>query len=78
MRLHDAINKWWIGEKAYLGKVSTIEHNFTKIQEKLTQLSTALGNIVSTVPKKEGRRNMVIRWQEESQKSLKKLKKIKS
>jgi hypothetical protein len=78
MSLHDVINKWWLAEKLYLGKVSMIEHNFVKIQEKLSWLSTALANVVSSVPKKEGRRNMVIRWQEESQKSLKKLKRIKS
>ena len=65
-------------EKNYNLKVASIERSYQKIQEKLALLVATLSKLALTVPKKEGRRELVIRMQEQSQKSLKALKKVKS
>ena len=65
-------------EKNYNLKVISIERSYQKIQEKLALLVATLSKLALTVPKKEGRRELVIRMQEQSQKSLKALKKVKS
>lgn len=66
------------GEKNYYGKIHLIDKNCQKIHEKLSMLTTTLLKLALTVPKKEGRRELVIRMQEQSQKSLKTLKSVKS
>ena len=64
-------------EKTHKSKMAMIEKNFHKIEERLNSLVATLSKLALTVPKKEGRRELVIRMQEQSQKSLKSLKKVK-
>uniref|UniRef100_A0AC35GDG4 Uncharacterized protein n=1 Tax=Panagrolaimus sp. PS1159 TaxID=55785 RepID=A0AC35GDG4_9BILA len=64
-------------EKNYKQKIGIIERNFHKIEERLNSLVGTLSKLALTVPKKEGRRELVIRMQQQSQNSLKSLKKVK-
>ncbi|KAH7722103.1 Protein T05H4.3 [Aphelenchoides avenae] len=66
--LLDESNRAYKADKAYWATKERIERNAVRIQEQLNSLHAALAKAALTVTKKEGRRDMVVMLQEQSQK----------
>uniref|UniRef100_A0A7E4VW24 Mediator complex subunit 17 n=1 Tax=Panagrellus redivivus TaxID=6233 RepID=A0A7E4VW24_PANRE len=64
-------------EKSHGQLVALIDKNYHQISERLNLLVATLSKVVLSVPRKEGRRELVMRIHEQTQHSLKALKKVK-
>ncbi|KAI6186361.1 Leucine-rich repeat-containing protein [Aphelenchoides besseyi] len=75
---YDEFNRAAKAERQLWITLTAIEKNYDKICEKLTSFLSALAKSASTVTKSEGRREFVVKLQEQSQLRLKTLKKVKA
>ncbi|KAI6237281.1 Leucine-rich repeat-containing protein [Aphelenchoides besseyi] len=74
---YDEFNRAAKAERQLWITLTAIEKNYDKICEKLTSFLSALAKSAGTVTKSEGRREFVVKLQEQSQLRLKTLKKVK-
>ncbi|KAI6223667.1 Leucine-rich repeat-containing protein 9 [Aphelenchoides fujianensis] len=73
----DEFNRSAKAERELWISLATIERNFAKITEKLTSFLNALSKSANSVTKREGRRELAVKLQEQNQLRLKTLKKVK-
>ncbi|KAI6223088.1 hypothetical protein M3Y99_01465900 [Aphelenchoides fujianensis] len=73
----DEFNRSAKAERELWISLATIERNFAKITEKLTSFLNSLSKSANSVTKREGRRELAVKLQEQSQLRLKTLKKVK-
>lgn len=65
-------------EKQLKAQIERIERNMEKIEERLKNLLVSIGNVAHNVPKREGRRKLILRMGEQVQQSLNELRRTRS